>query len=403
VSQTTKPLRVAQFVEALESGGAEALAIDIAGALANRGHESHLVFLRGGGPFRSRVSGSVRCHDLARPRQDGSQAGRIAYFFGTARRLELLLRSERIQVLQTHLPKANFLGLGMAYRGVCRVYPTVHNNREFDYGFRVSSLKMRLRRSAYRQMVRRCAAVIAVSAQVKASLASELGLTDSGVADVAVVPNAVPIAPPVSPAERQRIRAKWGLGDQEVLIAAAGRLTPQKNFEALVAALAEVGRSAPSWQCVVAGDGELRTALEQQIAGLDLGARIRLAGLVPDLPELMAAADLFCMTSRFEGLPLVLLEALAAGLPVVAFGIDGVADVVADGEQALLVAPGDIHALSSALSTVLADAALRRRLGRSARALAEEKYGFPGLVDRLELVYGLHGGVGAINGRNALC
>lgn len=388
MSRGSKRLRVAQFVEVLESGGAEALAIDIAGALAARGHDSHLVVLRGDGPFRARVGDDVVVHDLNRPRQDGNQVVRIFYFLETARRLEALLMAEGIEVLQTHLPKANFLGLAMAWRNVCRVYPTVHNNREFDYGTRVSRLKYAVRRAAYRQMLTRCRSVIAVSAQVKASLGRELGLPASAVDGVSVVPNGARVLPPVDPVERTRLRSLWGIGDDQVLVVSVGRLTAQKNFAALVDALAPLARQDDSWQCIVAGEGELRPDLEQQVAAAGLTGRIRMPGLVSDVPSLLAAADIFCLPSRFEGLPLVLLEAMGAGLPVIAFAIDGVVDVVVDGRQALLAPPGDVDALSSALGAMVADAAMRREFGAAARALAEEQYGFPVMVDRLERVYG---------------
>ncbi|MBK8286527.1 MAG: glycosyltransferase [Ahniella sp.] len=104
-------MRMAQLVETLDAGGAEALAVDIAGALAARGHDSHLAVARRDGPFLDRLSPTVAFHDLNRPRRDGNQAYRILYFLETCRRLESLLCAQRIEVLQTHLPKANFLGL----------------------------------------------------------------------------------------------------------------------------------------------------------------------------------------------------------------------------------------------------------------------------------------------------
>ncbi len=109
-------LRVAQLVEVLCPGGAEALAVDIAGVLAERGHASHLIVLRGDGPFRSRLSPAVSYHDLERPRTYGTQAERIAYMAGTAARLERLLRQERIDVLR-RIPAGFFGAPANAYSG----------------------------------------------------------------------------------------------------------------------------------------------------------------------------------------------------------------------------------------------------------------------------------------------
>ena len=382
-----KPLRVAQLVETLDAGGAEALAVDIAAALAARGHDSHLIVARGDGPFRERVKPEVVFHDLARPRRDGNQVFRIMYFLGTCRRLEAHLRARRIDVLQTHLPKANFLGLVMAWRGVCRVYPTVHNNREFDYGDRAGRAKRALRRFGYSRMLAHCSAVIAVSDQVKESLARQLRTPPGRKERIRVVPNGVRLPEPLRAGERDRLREALGVTGEQLLVAGAGRLTRQKNFTRLVEALGRLDVNGPDWRCVIAGDGELRTDLEAQVAAAGLGDRVRMPGLVADLPGLFAAADIFCLPSLFEGLPLVLLEAMGAGLPTAAFAIDGVSDVVSDGNQARLVAPDDAAALADALAALLADGPQRQRLGAAAKEAVRTRYGFEAVVDRLETVY----------------
>jgi glycosyltransferase involved in cell wall biosynthesis len=380
-------MRLAQLVETLAAGGAEALAVDIAGALAARGHDSHLIVLRGVGPLRDRVGAAATFHDLARPPFQGLGAAGVLQFLKTCRILESRLRESGIEILQTHLPMANFLGLVMAWRGVCRVYPTVHNNREFDYGEGRSALRRALRRSGYRQMLRHCDGLIAVSEQVKSSLTDQLGTPERQRERIHVVPNGVRIPAPLEAAERAAARAAWGVSEQEVLIVGAGRLTRQKNFSALLDALALLPATDAGWRCIIAGEGELRGDLERQLEAAGLGNRVRLAGLVGDLPGLLAAADIFCLPSLYEGLPLVLLEAMAAGLPVVAFAIDGVRDVLADGAQARLVAPGKVPALAAALGSLLPDAAQRLRLGRAARETVEARHGFAAVVQRLEAVY----------------
>jgi glycosyltransferase involved in cell wall biosynthesis len=387
VSGASTPLRVAQLVEALGAGGAEALAVDIAGALAARGHRSHLIVAGGDGPFRERIVPEVVFHDLARPRRDGGQIYRILYFLETCRRLENYLRSRRIEVLQTHLPKANFLGLMMAWRGVCRVYPTVHNNREFDYGDHAGKLKRRARRAAYGRMLKHCRAVIAVSEQVKSSLAKELGVDAATEARIRVVRNGVRVAAPTSAVERATARAGWGVDDGQVLIVGVGRLTRQKNFAGLIDALSLLGPECAEWRCIIAGDGELRADLEELVVQTGLQARVRLPGLVRDVPGLLAAADVFCLPSSYEGLPLVLLEAMSCSLPVVAFAIDGVTEVAADGIHGRLVPPGDAGRLAGALSSLVDDPGARRVMGAAARELVASRFGFETVVDNLETMY----------------
>jgi len=388
MSGLRQELRVAQFVEVLEAGGAESLAIAIASALADRGHDSHLAVVRGGGPFRCRVPAAVRFCDLGRPKCEAGQAARIVDFLKTCRGLEDYLRSAQIEVLQTHLPKANFLGLCMAWRGVCRVYPTIHNNREFDYGDNAGAMRRWLRRAGYRAMVGSCSGMVAVSDKVRISLAEQLGLRGSCVNRISVVSNGVTLPEPVDSDRRRAARRRWGIGDDAVLIVGIGRLTRQKNFEALIEALARMSPASRPWHCVIAGEGDKRSELEALIRRLGLDNQVTLAGLSDNVGVLLGAADIFCLPSLYEGLPLVLLEAMAHALPVVAFAIDGVAEVVSNGSNAVTVNAGDNAGLSKALNVLIDDEERRVLLGRAGRRLIAEKFDFSTKVEELLMIYG---------------
>jgi glycosyltransferase involved in cell wall biosynthesis len=379
--------RVAQLVESLAPGGAETLAVSIAGALARRGHDSHLVVLRGDGPLRARIDPLVTLHDLARPHGPAGQVRRLARFVATSRLLGRLIRDGRIEVLQAHLPMANFLGLATAWSGGVATFPTVHNNREFDYGDNAGALKRAFRREGYRSMTQMCTGMVAVSDQVRASLAEQLKLSQGQISRIAVVRNGVPIPQVTSERARLSARTKLRLGGDQVVFLAAGRLTRQKNFGALLCALREIRSTDVDWRCIIAGEGELRPELEERIRAFGLADRVELLGLVADMQELFAAADVFCMTSLFEGLPLVLLEAMASGLPVAAFGIDGVVDVVSDGTEALIAPPGDIDRLATALAALASDGPRRRQLGECGRRRVAEHFNFEATVDALEGLY----------------
>ncbi|MBK8286528.1 MAG: glycosyltransferase [Ahniella sp.] len=236
-------------------------------------------------------------------------------------------------------------------------------------------------------MLKTCSGVIAVSDQVRDSLADQLGVSPGQKARILVVPNGVRLPAPVTATERSRLRASLGVTDEQVLIVGAGRLTRQKNFARLIEALGRLEPTGADWRCLIAGDGELRAELEAQIAAAASGSRIRLMGLHGDIPGLFAAADVFCLPSLYEGLPLVLLEAMGAALPTVAFAIAGVTDVVAEGVQARLAAPDDADALADAIGALLVDAPQRRRLGLAARAKVESHHSFDAVLNRLEQVY----------------
>ncbi len=380
-------MRIAQVVETLNAGGAEGLAVDIANSLAARGHQSHLIVMEGDGPFRQRISEAVHFTDLGFPCRTGSFLANSLYFQKTYGALAKTLRESQVDVVQTHLPKANFLGLFLGKNGVARVFPTVHNNREFDYGDHANPMKEFLRKRAYRQMLSWCQAMIAVSEQVRTAMIGELKVTGGKSERLVVIPNGVPVPPLLERRKRQLVRQRWSVGDQEVLLVAVGRLTRQKNFASLVEALAMIPDTAGPWKCLIAGDGELHDTLAADIAARGLGERIVLAGHVSEIGFLLGAADVFCLSSLFEGLPLVLLEAMAAGLPVCAYGIDGVVDVVQDGVQARLARPEDPADLARALQILLAEPEVRREMGTAGRALVQADFNFERVVDQLEELF----------------
>ena len=129
------------------------------------------------------------------------------------------------------------------------------------------------------------------------------------------------------------------------------------------------------------GDGPDRPEVEAEIRALEISDAVELAGYARDVPDLLAAADVFVLSSRSEGAPFSILEAMAAGLPVVATDVGGVGELVADGETGLLVPAGDPARLAEALRSLLADAALRRRLGAAGLARARERFDLRALRD----------------------
>jgi glycosyltransferase involved in cell wall biosynthesis len=174
-----------------------------------------------------------------------------------------------------------------------------------------------------------------------------------------VIPNAVDVA--AVP------RAELDGGTPRLI--AVGRLKPPKDFATLTRALADL--PSGSFDARIVGDGPQRLELEADVAQLGLAGAVRLLGERADVPQLLAAADVFVLSSASEGLPLSIEEAMAAGLPVVASAVGGVPEIVVDGETGFLVPPGDSERLAEALRLLLADPGLRRRMGAAARARAE--------------------------------
>jgi glycosyltransferase involved in cell wall biosynthesis len=196
---------------------------------------------------------------------------------------------------------------------------------------------------------------------------------------VSVLPNPAPPLPELPP--REQLRESFGLNG--ATLAFAGRLTVQKSLGVALEALAEV----EGVSLVVAGDGDERTPLEQRARELGLGERVRFLGAQPRerVVELFAAADASILSSSWENFPHTVVEALAAGTPVLATATGGVAEVVEDGVNGLLVEPGDTAAFADMVRRFFADAELRERL-RAAAAPSVEAYAPERIFGRLEQV-----------------
>ena len=152
---------------------------------------------------------------------------------------------------------------------------------------------------------------------------------------------------------------------------ALGSLRPEKGFDLLLSAFARVAPGHPSWTLVVWGEGDSRPALEAQIQYLRLQDRVFLPGVTSQVPSKMAAADLFVLSSRVEGFPNALTEAMAAGLPVVATDVGAVTEIVRTGVDGLIVPSGDVAALAAALDILMGNSEKRAELGRRAKEVAE--------------------------------
>ncbi len=179
-------------------------------------------------------------------------------------------------------------------------------------------------------------------------------------------------------------RAALGVGPQDCVIVCIGRLSSEKGHADLLQALQRMPPSAGSFRLWIAGDGPERVALERLAASL--GEGVRFLGHVTDPWTLYCAADVFALPSHSEGSPLVMFEAMAAALPIIATRVGGVPEVLGDGTTALLVAPRDIETLARHLATLITDDARRRALGDAAQA-ALDAFSPEAYADRLLGVY----------------
>ncbi len=340
-------IRVALVIGRMNVGGAEAELARLARGLDRTRFEPHVVILQDAGPLADAL-GDVRPVVLNRNRK---------WRPGTWRALARELRSIRPDVVQSFLFTENvfcrWAGQGAVVSGL---QGSLSDARETG-----PSLKLWLERRTWP----RAAAVVSNSEHYR-NLYHALGLDAS---KITVIPSAVE---PVG-ADGGAVRGEFGIGPEEVLVTCVARLVERKGHEDLLRAKAPV-------RLLFDGDGPMRRRLE--------GRGAILAGWRRDVPDLLAASDVVALPARFgEGCPNALLEAMAAGKPVVAARSGGIPEVVADGETGLLVEPGDAAGLGSALARLASDPSLRSRMGEAGRARARERHSIGDFVRAYESLY----------------
>lgn len=292
------------------------------------------------------------------------------------------IRRWRPQVVHTHLAKAGALGRFAAHRrGVPVTVHTFHGHVLQEY---FGSFTNRAFAAAERSLARGTDALLAVSTQVRDDLL-ELGVGRP--AQWHVVPVGIDLDSLVQRrVPRDEARAALGLPQDGPIVGCVGRLVPIKDHEMLFQAAARLLRERPDVTFVLAGDGELREGLKARAREL-LGDRCVFLGWVHDLPTLYGACDVVALTSKLEGTPVSLIEAAAAGKPVVATRVGGVREVVRDGATGLLVAPQDPVAMAASLQMLLDDPEGALRMGAEGTEWVTGRFSAQRLADDLTGLY----------------
>jgi glycosyltransferase involved in cell wall biosynthesis len=343
--------RILLLITLAETGGAQTYIAGLLPALARR--LDVVVAAHGDGPLRdAALAAGVRYVPLRHVRRNLHPARDLLGLL----ELVALIRRERPDIVHANSSKAGLLGrTAAAALGVpVRIF-TAHGWAFKAYSGPVSALY----RWADRLMAPLTTTTVCVSERERAA---GVAARTCRAADTVVIPSAVDAA--ALPQARHD-----GSPPRVVMV---GRLAAPKDPVTLVRALARVQGSP--FAATIVGDGPERPAVEAEIGAAGLEGVVELAGERHDVASLLAGADVFVLSSRSEGAPLSVLEAMAAGLPVVASAVGGVPESVADGATGLLVPPGDAAALAAALEQLLADSALRRRLGAAGRERVRARF-----------------------------
>lgn len=361
---------VVQVVQHLGKGGLETMSANLAVALKLAGVRSVVVALNAGGVLEDVLAAQgVEYHVLG---GGGYRSLR------THTRLAGVLRATGARAVHTHHFAALLAAVGVTR--AMRVPRLVHTEHAYQY------LEPRpgLRR-ALRWMSTQCDAFVVVGDSMRDYYVDVVGVAARR---LVVIRNGIDSHRYQPRPDKAEARAALGLPDG-VLVGTAGRFAAVKNYAMLVRAVAEVRRTHPGTRLVMVGDGDERAALQSLALELGLGDAIHFLGWRADVAKILACLDVFALTSWTEGLPLVIIEAMACAVPVVATAVGDIPHVVEAGRTGYLVPPGDHAALAAALVPLVADATLREALGARARAAVLDRYAQDTMVRAYLREYGM--------------
>jgi len=361
-------LAIAMMIETDGPGGAEIMVLQLSEELRRRGHVVHPIGLENGEGW---LSGKLEERGFHRE----TFSLRRPLDWKMLRDMTRRLRELRVDAVHSHEFTMAVYGCAAAHRGArIRHVITMHGDQGVTAAWR--------RRAALRWAFRNSAAAVSVSEASARSMEVRLGLRPS---TLQVVPNGIRHQPGV----REPFRREIGIGDAELLILAVGSLRPNKGHRLLIEALAKLADDAelPAFRLVIAGVGPEQEALDRMAREKGLDRHFSLLGQREDIPDLLAAADVFAMPSYSEGLPVALLEAMFAGKAIVASSVGGIPDAVKPEREALLTPPGDPSAIADALRRLLRDPGQRARLGAAAYHKAESTFRIELMADAYEALY----------------
>lgn len=361
------PLVIAHVLSSFGLGGQECVAAELARLQKNEGHEVFAVSLasQAVGPsaalFRDAdVSTAVLSKG---PRVDPSLPFRLARY----------LREQHVSVVHTHNPHALIYGAPAArLAGAVAIHSKHGMNPDLPR-------RIWLRRNAARFVD----AYVAVSPALEAAA---LKSGDCERSQLHVIPNGVDVARfAPNRSARREVRAELGIPDGAWVVCTVGRLAEEKDQATLLQAMEPLLDERR--RLVIVGEGPSRPSLERQIAGMRGRRYVTMTGARPDVERLLAAADAFALTSRTEGLPLVLLEAMATGLPVITSAVGGIPDVVEHRANGLLFEAGSVAPLTRQLEWLSMDGPLSHALGRAARHHVVKRYSVERMATEYDALY----------------
>jgi glycosyltransferase involved in cell wall biosynthesis len=363
-------MRILLLSTSMGMGGADKLLLTAAQTMRSHGHEVRIVSLTALGPMGLEArSLGIPTESLNMPRGVPDPRGLM--------RLVRLVRTWNPDVVHSHMVHANLMARTLRlFTRVPVLISTIHNIYE---GGRLWMAGYRLTNALVDHMT--------IVSQAAADRFVNEGIVPREL--LSVIPNGVDLDHfrNVPGGTREALRRSLGL-DREFVWLAVGRFEIAKDYPNMLRAFARIRERETHAVLLLVGRGSLQAETEALVGELGLASAVRFLGVRHDVPEVMSAADGYVMSSAWEGMPMVLLEAAAAGLPIVATSVGGNREVVCNQESGYLVPPGDSDALALAMVQLMElPEAQRRSMGQRGREHVRATYGLGRVVDRWEEVY----------------
>lgn len=364
-----------QVLPRLIVGGAEQVVCDLARSVDPSRFEAVTLCISGKGPLQAQLEAAGL--EVVQWQFGRNPITRFPRWLSDHTRLfrqvAALVRERRVAIVQTQLlgPRHALVALAARWGGAPVVVWNFRNERFLRGGW--FGLKPKVWAAVFRLGSALVDHIVAVSEETRAGLIRQAGIAPS---KITVINNGIDSRRMSVAADPRAIRVELGFGPEARLILTVATLKRQKGHEVLLRAAPRVVARCPGARFLIAGDGVLRAELEALARNLGLGAHVRFLGTRRDVPALLAASDLFVLPSLWEGLPNALLEAMAAGRPIVATAVSGVGEVMEDGVEGRVVPPGDPSALAEAIEDLLGDPRRAAAMASAARERALSEHGF---------------------------
>lgn len=363
-------MRIAHCIHGLGLGGAQKVLETLVTSLKVEDYQ-HFVYCSLDGPVRTGVEkagATVRLIPRLLPKIDPFWAYRLA----------TTMRSDGVDLVHTHLFGDSLHGFLAGLFSGLPVVMTLHNNQaRFNF----------LQQFGYRWMLPRCAAVVACAPSVMRSFVED---QPSLAQKIEVIPNGIEFEEQgrLSPEEESELRTELGIEPQTLIFIAMGRFVKQKGYKYLIQAFSQLPEPLKNRsQLLLLGQGPLESELKSLTSSLRVSRTVLFPGYRQDVRRILGISDAVVFSSLWEGLPIALLEAMAAGRSIVATDIEAFVDALEPGVEALLVPPADSPAMAAALETLIEDELMKDELGRRARVRFAAEFTAPRMVDAYEQLY----------------